>query len=125
LVACGIDSHDAFKLRHSDSTVKATFVRRKVPALRKVTQMTRQYALALGIAVASLAFSASAQNTMPPPQKQITCADFARNPNGSWSPTHPININGVSMGTGVSFTAGTSFGGLDIAAWLNANCVGH
>lgn len=39
---------------------------------------------------------------------------FQINPDGSVSPKVPVHINGVSMGVGVSFTQGVSFGGFDI-----------
>lgn len=52
----------------------------------------------------------------------FSCADFVRNPNGSWSPVRPVTIGSVTMGPGVSFNPGMLIGGVDIAAWLNANC---
>ena len=54
--------------------------------------------------------------------RPLTCADFQRNPNGSWSALTPITLNGVSFGPGVSFTAGVSFGGIDLGAILNRQC---
>lgn len=60
---------------------------------------------------------------LPAPQGgALTCADFHQNPNGSWSPNRPVSINGVAMGTGVSFTEGVSFGGANIAAALDKQC---
>jgi len=41
---------------------------------------------------------------------------FKRNPDGSYTPLHPVQINGEIMGSGASFTPGTPFGGVDIAA---------
>jgi hypothetical protein len=52
----------------------------------------------------------------------LTCSDFARNPDGSWSPVKPVNVNGVIMGPGVRFTPGVQFGGIDLAAVLNQQC---
>lgn len=53
----------------------------------------------------------------------LTCADFQHNPDGSWSPLHPVTINGVTMGgPGVKFTVGVAFGGVDLAAALNKQC---
>jgi hypothetical protein len=52
----------------------------------------------------------------------LTCADFARNPDGSWSPLVPVTIGAVTMGPGVRFTPGVSFGGIDLASILNRQC---
>lgn len=60
--------------------------------------------------------TASAQN------RPLTCADFVRNPDGSWSPVVPVFLNGVTMGPGVSFRPGVSFGGIDLASVLNRQC---
>jgi len=38
---------------------------------------------------------------------------FKENPDGSLSPKHVININGVTFGPGVAFTPGVAFGGVD------------
>jgi len=58
----------------------------------------------------------------PAAAQQLTCADFVRNPNGSWSPVRPITLNGVTMGPGVQFMPGVSFGGVDLASILNQQC---
>lgn len=55
-------------------------------------------------------------------QSGLTCADFQHNSDGSWSPVHPVTINGVTMGPGVAFREGVSFGGVDLAAALNKQC---
>ena len=60
--------------------------------------------------------AAVAQNAL------LTCSDFARNPDGSWSPVRPVFINGVTMGPGVRFMPGVSFGGVDLASILNRQC---
>jgi hypothetical protein len=52
----------------------------------------------------------------------LTCSDFSRNPDGSWSPVRPIFINGVTMGPGVRFTPGVQFGGVDLASILIKQC---
>jgi hypothetical protein len=54
--------------------------------------------------------------------RQLTCADFVRNANGSWSPLVPVTIGGVTMGPGVAFTPGVMFSGVDLAALLEKNC---
>jgi len=42
---------------------------------------------------------------------------FKRNTDGSYSALYPVQINGDIIGSGASFPAGTSFGGIDVAAY--------
>lgn len=42
---------------------------------------------------------------------------FKRNTDGSYSPLHPVQINGEMMGSGASFPVGTPFGGVDVGAY--------
>lgn len=42
---------------------------------------------------------------------------FSRNADGSCTPRGAVQIGGVTMGPGVSFTAGVSFSGVDIAQY--------
>jgi hypothetical protein len=74
--------------------------------------------LAVCCAALGVANVASAQYSSPP----LTCQDFVRNPDGSWSPIHPVMMNGVTMGSGVAFREGVSFGGVDLAAALDRQC---
>jgi len=67
--------------------------------------------------------AALAQTATQTASAPLTCADFQRNLNGSWSATHRIELNGVSFGPGVAFTPGVSFGGVDLATVLNQQCV--
>jgi hypothetical protein len=50
------------------------------------------------------------------------CDCFRRNPNGTWTCIRAVTIQGVGIGPGVTVSRGVSFGGVDIAAWLDANC---
>jgi hypothetical protein len=50
------------------------------------------------------------------------CSSWRRNPNGSWTSIGPWQFGGVSGGAGVTVTRGVSMSGVDIAAWLDANC---
>jgi hypothetical protein len=61
--------------------------------------------------------AASAQS-----QTTVNCADFTRNPDGSWSPVKPVQLGGITMGPGVRFTPGVLFGGVDLASALNQHC---
>lgn len=81
------------------------------------------------VGITLIASPVMAQNTFTQPPAQggpnvpLTCADFQRNADGSWSPLHPVTINGVTMGgPGVQFREGVSFGGVDLAAALNKQC---
>ena len=66
------------------------------------------------------------QQVLPSP---FRCADFTRNSDGSWSPLRPVTIaTGDAKATlqpGVSFNAGATYGGVDVAADLNRRCVAH
>lgn len=42
---------------------------------------------------------------------------FQDNGDGSYTPKVPVQIGGVSLGTGVSFRPGVSFSGIDIAQY--------
>jgi hypothetical protein len=78
-----------------------------------------------GCAVAQSPSGSTAGQATPSPtvaQPQLTCADFRHNPNGSWTPLHPVTLGGVSMGAGVAFSEGVQFGGIDLAAALNKQC---
>lgn len=41
---------------------------------------------------------------------------FKRNSDGSYTTLYPVQVNGDIIGSGVSFQAGTPFGGVDVAA---------
>ena len=62
----------------------------------------------------------------PAPVGPLTCGDFIRNPNGTWSPMHPVTIPGQSMaitiGPATELRPGPVFPGAQLAATLNANC---
>ncbi|HEY9002716.1 MAG TPA: hypothetical protein VIM89_15275 [Mucilaginibacter sp.] len=42
---------------------------------------------------------------------------FKRNTDGSYSALYPVQVNGDMIGSGASFPPGTSFGGVDVAAY--------
>jgi hypothetical protein len=46
-------------------------------------------------------------------------AIFLTNPDGSLSPRRVIRVNNVTIGPGVSFGHGVSFGGVDFTAYRN------
>lgn len=51
------------------------------------------------------------------------CADFRHNPDGSWSPVHPVTVGDVTISRKGNFAPGTVVGGVDIAAQLNQQCL--
>lgn len=77
------------------------------------------------VSIAAMIFLATAQaygQSPPPLARPLTCGDFQRNPNGSWSPRVGVTINGISMGPGVAFNRGVAIGGIDVAALLDQKC---
>jgi hypothetical protein len=64
----------------------------------------------------------------PAPVLDIPCDGFARNPDGSWTPTRDVNIPDpggggvVTVGSAVSFRPGVPFRGLDLADVLERQC---
>jgi hypothetical protein len=84
--------------------------------------MRRVVAASVILLASALPVSAFAETITQTASRPLTCADFRRNADGSWSPTHPIGLNGVSFGPGVSFNPGVSFGGIDLASALNQQC---
>ena len=42
---------------------------------------------------------------------------FKRNTDGSYTTQYPVQINGDIIGSGSSFSAGTSFGGVDVSTY--------
>jgi hypothetical protein len=67
----------------------------------------------------------------PPPRVDIPCDGFARNPDGSWTPTRDVNvpISGgvVTVGSAVSFKPGVPSRGFDfdLGAALERQCTGR
>jgi hypothetical protein len=108
--------------------------------LESLAVTMKPYTLALGIVSVLFASQAGAQitigrasaptgQTTTPAPAQLRCFDFQHNPDGSWSPTHPITTtNGgssVSIGPGISFGTGDTFAGINLTEWLNAHCIPH
>ncbi len=85
--------------------------------------MIRVIALSLALSAAN----AAAQ--VQPPQRPLasmpalSCADFRRNSDGSWSPTHTLLFGNVAMSPGTRFQAGMKIFGSDLGATLTARCL--
>jgi hypothetical protein len=71
---------------------------------------------------AGVSLPASAQPAPGQQASPLTCDDFIYRGQGAWSPAHPITLNGVTMGGGMTFTEGVSFGGANLAHALNTQC---
>jgi hypothetical protein len=67
--------------------------------------MTSKLAFATAIGLLVLAGSASAQSPQMTQtvSKPLSCGDFQRNLDGSWSPLIPMTLNGISFVPGVAF----------------------
>jgi hypothetical protein len=53
----------------------------------------------------------------------LTCADFRRNDDGSWSPTHTLLVGTVAMSPASHFQPGMKVFGSDLATTLNTKCL--
>jgi hypothetical protein len=73
--------------------------------------------LHVGLAVAISILSQANAQVGP-----LRCADFVRNPDGSWSAIRHLAVNGVMLIPGVPFLPGTLFGGVDVAVILEMQC---
>lgn len=84
--------------------------------------------LSIGAAAAANSLAAASPTTAsagdPPPASDtpVRCADFRRQTDGAWTPRRPVVVGGVGLAPGVSFTPGVAFGGVDLAAVLDARC---
>ena len=74
----------------------------------------RTVALSLCLAAAAPALAVA--------QQQPNCADFHRNADGSWSPTHAFMTDGVMLDPGWRFYPGQVYGTTDVVAMLNQWC---
>jgi len=79
--------------------------------------------LALSATAASAQMAAAPRATLKGPS--LTCADFHRNDDGSWSPTHTLLVGTVAMSPGSRFQRGMKVFGSDLAATLTAKCFVH
>ncbi len=78
--------------------------------------------IALSVAAASLSFaqtSASPPGTVP---MALTCRDFHKNQDGTWSPNRPVQIGGTALSPDVSYTKGQVFDGLPLVEALEESC---
>ena len=71
------------------------------------------------------AFAQAAATEAPAPKLKdlhLSCSDFKHNPDGSWSPLHPVQVGEDKMVPGASFREGVAMSGVDVGALLNQEC---
>ena len=60
-------------------------------------------------------------------QQQIPCDAFRKNPDGSWTCIKPVSIRSstgqIEIGTGMTFTKGVQFMGINLAELLDESCI--
>lgn len=54
--------------------------------------------------------------------RPVTCADFHRNDDGSWSNDRPVTLNGALIPGMMTFTRGRKLNDLDVASQLESLC---
>jgi hypothetical protein len=104
----------------------------QVETIGRVPMPTRRAAIIAGIALAVFAPLTFAQPSDQPTlaSLKLSCSDFKKNQNDSWSPVRTIRIRnpngtGVKMGPSASFDEGAVFGGVRLAAVLKKECLSH
>jgi hypothetical protein len=80
--------------------------------------------LSLATALHSVAQSPTPGATPPGAQRTaLTCRDFHKNPDGTWSPNAAMEIAGVRLFPMVGYRKGQVFGGLPLVDALEESCV--
>lgn len=79
--------------------------------------LMRTVALSLCLASGTLAFTQIAAA-----QEQPNCADFHRNTDGSWSPTHTFNASGMTLDPSWHFYPNQVYGTTNVVGMLNQYC---
>lgn len=69
-----------------------------------------------------LAAGMSALPQMAAAQQQPNCADFHRNTDGSWSPTHTFSASGMTLDPSWHFYPGMVYGTTNVVGMLNQYC---
>jgi hypothetical protein len=66
--------------------------------------------------------NAAAQATGELSRLRLSCADFERNRDNTWSPVRSITIGVTAVSPTASFRAGETAGGADVGAILDREC---
>ncbi|HTV80211.1 MAG TPA: hypothetical protein VMF03_18305 [Steroidobacteraceae bacterium] len=52
----------------------------------------------------------------------LTCSDFKRNQDGTWSARHPLQIGPSRVSPDVPLKPGGTYGGIDLAGTVDKEC---
>ena len=80
--------------------------------------MRKPLSILAALCLASLTTGAALAQTTT----TLSCSDFVRNPDGSWSSVKPVSFGGITLGPGVKFSPGVRFNGVDLGSTLNMHC---
>jgi hypothetical protein len=76
----------------------------------------------LGTVAGAAAQGASPQSTSELSRLRLSCDDFTRNRDNTWSPIRSIVVGVMAVSPTSSFRAGDSVGGADLGAILDQEC---
>lgn len=65
---------------------------------------------------------AAAENTTELSRLRVSCGDFTRNRDNTWSPTHAITVGVTVVNPTASFRAGETVAGADLGTILDKEC---
>ena len=85
-----------------------------------VAARMRKTTLALGFVVGWLL--ANSPSWAIEGRAPLSCQDFHRSANGSWSPVRVVRIGSITIGPGVFVGRRVAIGGIDLAAMLERQC---
>jgi hypothetical protein len=77
---------------------------------------------ALGTTRVAIAQDKNNQPTAELGRLRLSCDDFTRNRDNTWSPTHSIVVGVMAVSPTASFRAGEIVGGADLGAILDTEC---
>jgi hypothetical protein len=76
------------------------------------------------LAVGALASPASAASSVLNVFFPLSCFDFERIGDGTWTPKHTVRVTTWVLTRGLTFRPGDTFNGVDLGAALERNCTG-
>ncbi|MGA7326854.1 MAG: hypothetical protein WBX25_20775 [Rhodomicrobium sp.] len=70
------------------------------------------------------ALQSFAQAPSPPGEVPValTCRDFQKNPDGSWSPVHPVVLSGMALSPSAHYKKGDVLAGVPLPEVLEKQC---
>jgi hypothetical protein len=79
--------------------------------------------LSTATALQSIAQQTPSAGPAPEGTVALTCLDFHRNADGTWSPNHDLMIGDVRLTPSVAYKKGQVFAGMPLVEALEASCV--